>query len=365
MTKERTTGRQHQADWPITRDEIVGLVATASRAPSLHNSQPWWFRASGNLLELHVDSSRNLPQTDPDGREMLISCGAALYGLRLGMRKLGYLPRVELLPDPSQPGLIARVQPGGRAPITRHERDLLEAMPHRHTHRGPFAPVGVPGRLVAGLCRDASAEGAALVLIDRPDQVAQLVRLIAEAIGAQRASPEIRAELQRWTRPKGSPARDGVPAHAWAEGVPADVPAGARDPSAAADEPRIAGPRAWTARRLEAPGHARLPQRDFGLPGSLPRGGPLPSATAVLTTSGDAPADWLRAGQALHRMLLNATTRWVFARLQTQPLESLAGRAELRAHLDLDGMPQMLMQFGRANIAPATARRPADEILRR
>jgi hypothetical protein len=32
---------------------------------------------------------------------MLISCGAALFGLRLAVRSLGYLPVVELLPDPA------------------------------------------------------------------------------------------------------------------------------------------------------------------------------------------------------------------------------------------------------------------------
>jgi hypothetical protein len=116
---------------------------------------------------------------------------------------------------------------------------------------------------------------------------------------------------------------------------------------------------------LAVPAQARLPQRDFGLPGSLPGGGSPPSATAVLTTPGDTPADWLRAGQALHRMLLHAAAKWVFASLHTQPLESLETRAELRARLAVDGMPQMLMQFGRANTAAATGRRPAAEIIDR
>jgi len=281
---------------PITLDEIAALVAAAARAPSVHNSQPWRFRVCGNALELHADHDRNLRHTDPDGREMLISCGAALYGLRLGIRKLGYLPAVQILPDPAQPALIARVRPGGRAPITRHEQDMHAALPHRHTHRGPFAPVPVPGRLLAGLCADATAEGAALILIDQPDRLADLAGLIAAADQAQQASPEIRAELRRWTRPAGSDARDGVPAHAWAGTQSADVRRPPAPPPAAA-EPRDDGLPATSASQRTAPAPARLPQRDFGLPGSLPGGGPPPSATAVLTTPGDAPADWLRAGR--------------------------------------------------------------------
>ena len=319
---------------PLTQDEIGYLVATAARAPSVHNSQPWRFRVRGNVLELRADRGRNLRITDPGGREMLISCGAALYGLRLGIRKLGYRPVVQMLPDPAEPGLLARVQPGSRAPITAHERDLLTAVPHRHTHRGPFARGRVSAALLAGLCRDADAEGAALVLISQPDELRVLFGLAAAASRDQQADPAVRAELWQWTRSADSPARDGVPVWAWA--APA---AGAR--------------------------HDRLPQRDFGGTGLLPGGGSAPSATAVLTTPGDTPADGLRAGQALHHLLLHAAAQWVFASLHTQPLESPPVRAEIRVRLALDGVPQMLMQFGRANTAAATARRPADQLIQR
>jgi hypothetical protein len=332
-------GMTATARLPLTHDEIGYLVAIASRAPSLHNSQPWRFRAHGNVIELRADRDRNLRITDPGGREMLIGCGAALYGLRLGLRKLGYRPVVETLPDRAEPGLLARVQPGDRVPITVHERDLLMAVPHRHTHRGPFAPGRIPAGLLAGLSRDATAEGATLILIDQSGQLRMLSELAVAASHDQQANRAVGAELRRWTRPPGSPARDGVPAWAWA--APA---AGRQD---------------------EGPRHDRLPQRDFGAPGLLPSGGSAPVATAVLSTPGDTPADALRAGQALHRMLLHAASRWVFASLHTQPLELPPVRAEIRVRLALDGVAQMLMQFGRANTAAATARRPADEFIER
>ena len=113
------------------------LIGMAARAPSLHNTQPWRFAVSGDAIELYADPSRQL-LIDPDGREMLISCGAALYGLRLAVRSLGYLPRVELLPGAAEQRTLARVRPGAAAPMTADERKMLAAMPHRHTHRGPF-----------------------------------------------------------------------------------------------------------------------------------------------------------------------------------------------------------------------------------
>jgi hypothetical protein len=105
-----------------------------------------------------------------------------------------------------------------------------------------------------------------------------------------------------------------------------------------------------------------LPQRDFGQQGSDQPGSVPPSATAVLITLGDTPTDWLQAGQALNRLLLRAATRWVFASLQSQPVGSPRHRQEVRDLLSLAGHPQLLLQFGPSNTAPATPRRPQAEL---
>jgi nitroreductase len=319
---------------PLPAGLVETLVATAARAPSLHNTQPWRFRTGSHGLELIADPNRVLPALDPAGREMLVSCGAALFGLRLAVRQAGYLPVVGLLPDPDQPMVLARVQLGAAAPMTRNERRLLAAVPHRHTHRGAFEPGPVAASLLAGLQRDATAEGATLCYVEQPDHYQQLAALVAEADRQQEADPAVRGETGGWTRPRGEAARDGVPAHA----IPAP--------------------------RYQQPG--RLAQRDFDLGhdlGLLDSGGETPSATAVLVTAADEPADWLRAGQALHRLLLHAASRWVFASLHSQPLELPSLRAEVRTRLALPGAPQMILQLGRARTAAATARRPPPEVL--
>jgi len=83
----------------------------------------------------------------------------------------------------------------------------------------------------------------------------------------------------------------------------------------------------------------------------------------VLVTPADGRADWLRAGQALHRLLAHAATKWVFASLHSQPLEAAAIRSEIRARLKLPGAPQMLLQLGLARTTRATARRPPAELM--
>jgi nitroreductase len=312
------------------------LIMTAARAPSVHNTQPWRFKVVQDAIELYADPRRKL-HTDPVGREMLISCGAALFGLRLAIRSLGYQPVVELLPDPARLRLLAQVRLTQGTPLTGAERRMFEAVPHRHTHRGPFAGEPLPEGLLAALQHDALAEGATLALVERALSYQQLADIVTAASRRQDLDPVARAEVRRWTRAVGSAARDGVPAQAF--------------PAAAASADRARG---------------RLRQRDFDLGrelGVLTADGPPAAATAVLITPGDARADWLRAGQALHRLLVRAADRWVFASLYTQPLEAAAIRDLIRTRLALPGSPQMLLQLGLARTAQATARRPPAELM--
>ena len=59
------------------------MIARAIRAPSSHNSQPWLFRPTDAGIDLLADRTRGLPVTDPEDRELTISCGCALFGLRV------------------------------------------------------------------------------------------------------------------------------------------------------------------------------------------------------------------------------------------------------------------------------------------
>jgi nitroreductase len=316
------------APFPAAQSDY--LIAMAARAPSVHNTQPWRFKVGEDAIELYADPRRKL-RVDPSGREMLISCGAALFGLRLGVRSLGYLTDVTLLPDPGSSRLLARVRPGAVAPMTTAERRMLEALPHRHTHRGPFACGPLPRGLLAGLQHDALAEKAAFALVAPAARYRRLADIVANVSRRLDLDPLARADVREWSRPRGNTARDGVPAQAFPPGA--------------------AG--------------GRLRQRDFDLGrgiGLLPADGGPAAVTAVLVTRDDSVIDWLRAGQALHRLLLHAAAQWVFASLYSQPLEAAGIRSLIRTQLGLPGVPQMLLQFGLARTTQATARRPPGDL---
>jgi hypothetical protein len=321
-------------DAQVLADHAQYLIATAARAPSVHNSQPWRFRVGPDAVELWCDPRRRT-WSDASGREMLISCGAALFGLRLAMRSLGFQPVVELLPDPARLRLLARVRPGRIVPKNALEVRMLAAVPHRHTHRGAFEPGALPAGLLPGLQNDALVEGAELAFIPAGLGFQRLAGLAVSAARRGDLDPRARVTIRRWTRAAGRPERDGIPAAALA-----------------------AGPAVRT-----RPG--RLPQRDFDLSrnlGLLSAEGAPPSVTAILLTRGDRHADWLHAGQALHRMLLHAASEWVSASLYTQPLEDPVTRVLIPGQVGVLGHPQMILQFGRAKTAASTARRSPDEL---
>ncbi len=162
---------------PTTAEHIARyVVAEAVWAPSVHNTQPWRFVADGRQISLYADADRGLPMADPDGREMMISCGAALFNAQLALRSLGYIPQTRVLPDPDQPTLVAQVGWRHRAPASEFEQLLASQVRRRRTYRGAFDPEPLPHGTLAALRGTAARDGVG--------QVLQRVLLTASTCGA-------------------------------------------------------------------------------------------------------------------------------------------------------------------------------------
>jgi nitroreductase len=132
-------------DWRNTENEgPLALVRAAILAASPHNTQPWLFKITDSSIELHIDTQRNVGALDPYLREEHIGMGCALENLMLAAPANGYAAAAELLsgklgpiPDEPKPQLLARVN---LAPGKREENELYNAIPRRHTNRGPYDP---------------------------------------------------------------------------------------------------------------------------------------------------------------------------------------------------------------------------------
>ncbi|MFC7530119.1 Acg family FMN-binding oxidoreductase [Actinoplanes sp. GCM10030250] len=313
---------------PPVREILLDCVRTATAAPSVHNSQPWKFRVRGGRVDVYADSSRHLRVLDEEGREQLISVGAAVFTLRLAIRSNGYRCDYTLFPEPGEPDLVARVTANRPAPVTAAAEALAAAVPHRHTNRWPFAQIPVPREALDRL-RDAARREGAVLAVANPAGRDAVLRLARHADQRLRRRPGYRDEFARWT---GDRVRnDGVP-------------------------PRAAGP--WDA--LES-----VPVRDFTEVSAQHQNGepfePYPTVL-VLTTASDRPVDWVRAGQALQRVLLTATWQDLATMPISQPVEVPAVRW-LLIEPGSGLFAQMVLRVGYGRTTEGTPRRPLSEVL--
>jgi nitroreductase len=314
----------------LSEQMVAELLTAAAAAPSMHNTQPWRFRVrhDSHTIELYADPQRTLQYGDPAGRAVHIGCGAALFNLRLAAVVAGRQPVVRMLPDPGQPLLLATVRLGGPYRAQQAERELHAAIARRHTNRGPFSGRKVPPGVLAELTEAAETEGAILHILDYNETV-RVLRLAQDAERDQLADPAYRAELAQWAG--GARDREGIP----------DSAVGQR----AVD--------------------GRAPVRDFRPAQPRPRSYALFEQTpqlAVLSVRFGERADWLRAGQALQRVLLTATSRGISASPLTQPLET-ADAWLVRDPRSGSEWPQMILRVGYGLPVPGTPRRPISEIL--
>jgi hypothetical protein len=187
---------------------VRGLIEAAGAAPSIHDTQPWRFRVTDELIEVHGHPDRMLWVADPRGRALHLSCGAALFNLRLAIRMLGAKPLVWPLPDPEgKPTLLASVELAPGRPPTSDERTMFETIYQRHTSRAPFSERPIPESVRLPLEQEAACEFAVFRMLNSSDASAVL-DLAATAEQELAADFSHRVELGRWIGTEGN---DGIP----------------------------------------------------------------------------------------------------------------------------------------------------------
>jgi nitroreductase len=321
-----------ELDWFTASGEpgpvLLDCLTAATAAPSIHNTQPWLFRVGDGVVDVLADDRRRLAVLDPDGREMHVSVGAAVFTLRVALSAAGRPSTVHLTP---QPDVAARLTLGPATEPSRAARALAGAIPRRHTNRRPFADKPIPFGTMEELSGAATAEGATLLPVG-PELRDGVLALTRTADNRMRANPAYLAELAAWTTPPDIGRRDGVPRHAF-------------------------GPRATD---------AHLPLRDMGLGNGAPTGTvdfePDPTLV-VLFSPDDTVADWLKAGTALQRLWLTATLRGLAVTPMTQ-LTEISKLRELLADTFTGHVAQTVLRIGYPlSPALATPRRPLADVL--
>jgi len=298
------------------RPNLTQLAEEIKNAPSIFNSQPWFFELSDDdRIDLYFSldgrhatgeglwdpdpANNGAALFDPLAREFVISCGAALYNLRLAIRMAGHDLAVRLPPHPTgDRTLLASVEimTGRVKAPTVAEQELYEAMWRRHTNRWPDTIVPAPLPIIVEMENAAVQEGATLRLL-HPRQRQNWLDLAAEAdrffeagtpkglSGRTRKRYRTHQDYRaRWIRVQ---ADVGVPARTFGP-----TPKTTFVPTPENTFGPI--PQRWKPTRKDF-WHPDLKQR-FERPQLM-----------VLSTGDDELLDWLRAGQALQHAILTGT----------------------------------------------------------
>lgn len=323
----------------IDRASVESVVAAASRAPSIHNTQPWRWSLHRGVLDVRADRSRQLHVADRDGHSLLISCGAAAELTELALRARGWSLDCLLMPDPADLDLLARFRLITRSEPNGPAKARLDAARQRRSERRAFGPDPVRSDVIERLRVAAQAHGVRAHFPVRNDESLDLAVAISKADRFQRHDAAYAAEVASWVR-HDEQSTDGVP-----ESV---------IPRVAAGHPR----------------HTDIPLRDFeaGIPGAqlIDAGIDEHPLIAVIFTDTDSELERFRAGQAMMRLMIAAELDGIASCPLSQSVDLLSFRTQLRALMSWVGHPQMMLRLGQkptGTPAPLTARRPVDEVL--
>lgn len=316
------------------REVIAKAIHLACRAPSLHNSQPWRWEFEGGILRLFADHARVGHHTDITGREVILSCGAALDHLQVAGAAAGWQVSVDRRPDQHDHNHLASMAFHKAASVSAHEHALGDAISQRRTDRLAFAAPEPWRDLQERLSAIVRGTVADLDVIDDSGRPA-LADASRRSEAQRRDDASYRYELLWWTGH--SHVGDGVPS--------STLPS-------ATEASRVDVAREFPAYRSGD----RRPEVDRDH-----------SKVLVLSTYDDSLENTLRCGEVLSRVLLECTAAGFATCTLTHMMELHASREMVRRITGRHAEPQVLIRVGNApeSTSPAarTPRRPLGDML--
>ncbi|NUS73124.1 MAG: nitroreductase [Corynebacteriales bacterium] len=319
----------------LSRSQLENLVAAATAAPSMHNTQPWRFRITGSFIEIQIDPQRALPAEDPQGWTQRLACGAALFNLRMALMSAGFAPKVNMGLAGQSGAAVAQVALGDKHICPPWAQELADAITKRHTVREPFVEALVPADVQAKLQNAAHEEGADLRLFDDSASLTEIGRLIHAAHFWHVSDDASAQELRAWTG-KSADDREGVPSVA-------------------------AGPDARPSELLDFRDFSRGEGRSM----PLSKGYESRPLIGILSVPSTRNVDDVYAGQAMQRVLLAATAHGLVASFLSEIVEVPETAARL-AERFLSGhhpVPRMVLRMGYGTAAGHAKRRDVSSVI--
>ncbi len=318
------------------------IIPSAILAPSAHNTQPWKFETSSNVIDIFIDWSRHLTISDPTLRQLYVSLGCATANALNAANYWNMTAAVQYFPDGAgkdKPVVRLSFAPAHKpGEHNQAEADMFAAIVQRHTNRSFFdeQPLTVDEQKALNQDIDQSIT----TFVSDRNQIEQIAQISQEGTFSTLSRKEFKEELSHWVRNSWTYQHDGMPGYAM--GIPAPL-------------------------SLVAPMMVRIAPIHVQEAPKTKQQVASSSTLAIFSTDTDTPVDHLKVGQQLQQVWLNATAAGLAAMPVVAAIE--AGeeyRNRLRDITHAKTYPQSLLRIGHSSATNlrATPRRTLDECVR-
>lgn len=318
---------------------LIGrVIASAILAASAHNTQPWKFKVTGNTVDVFVDWDRHLTVSDPSLRELYISIGCAITNILVAARYSEYEPQLSYFPaGEGKKNPVARIV----CNKTNHSSNsintaLFSAIANRRTDRNTYDKQPLTDKERQEL---PATNNKTVILLEDNDKIAEIAELTEEATIRTLSRKDFKEELSHWVRNNWTKQHDGMPGYAM--GIPAPLSLISPIMVRLAPIHKQEGPK--TREQMNSS-----------------------SAVAIIAHETDSLINWVKSGQTIEQIWLEATA----AGLSVAPLVASveAGedtRSRLKQILGTNLLPQSILRLGHTDHKPlrSSPRRTIEECL--
>jgi hypothetical protein len=309
----------------------VDLLHLATLAANGHNTQPWMFRLSDDMVSILPDYTRRTEVVDPDDHHLFVSLGCAAENLTVAAQAHGW----QAIPTIDGTNIDVSLER-----TKARKGDLFQAIPLRQSTRSEYDGQPMSATDIALLKAAAEQEGVSVLIFTEQQAREDILEFVVEGNSAQMDDPAFVQELRDWIR--------FTPDQAMRSGDGLF--------SACSGNPVVPG---WIAERMF--GQVFKKEAENAKYSSHIR-----SSAGIAVFVGDQadPEHWIKVGQSFQRFALQATALGIRNAHINQPIEVPELRGEFARWLKMpETRPDLIVRFGRAPALPMSLRRPVADVI--
>ena len=320
---------------PLQKDDFYKIINYAVKAPSGHNTQPWFFTIHENSIVVAPNFERRLPAVDPDNRELFISLGCAVKNLCIAANHYGYESKTDIS---SEWKIIIALNKN----FLITSDTLFEQISIRQTNRSLYNGNFIPQSILDDVINLSQTDSIKIQVFEKKSSTFDILKnLVLEGNSQQLNDDNFKQELLSWIRYNKKDTESTLYglsyAVMWAPNLPRWI-----------TKPIIKfllnskSQNKTDSKKIDSSSHLLL-----------------------ITSYSDSPETWVKVGIVLEHLLLLLTKNGIASAYLNQPCEVANLRKKIISELSLnDKFPQLLFRIGYAKPIAYSKRKSIQEVIK-